>query len=484
MNLIIKKFARSLAVVASVAALTLSSVSLINNGRANAFSVGGPTDCDSNAVIYCGATASETLIAKYNGGDGRNSTSSVRDIYNYFGISSADIQSLNTSAVAGRVTKSGQVYVNSSPTPVATNALTAGRGNMSGSSQVTNGGTTFYTRAPAVSFLSDSLPAYVVMQNGQFKYAIIASCGNPVKATPTTQPTSPNYTVEKLVAPKGTNNFSKSTTVENGQHVVYQVAVKSTGDAPVTNLNVSDQLPTNVTFVPGTLTRNGQTLSAAEATSFFSTGNVAGTLNPGQTVTYQFEAVVGNSDPNAVCNNETLVNITRMTGEKLPPGSSSATVNKTCNAKPVCTYLGIKQEGRTVTVTQLTYNLNGATFKSVYVDWGENGAKTDTYTDQGRIVGQSYTYQGNGPFTIVAHVVASQNGKDIAVEGNGCKQQVSFTPPPVVTATKPTQLANTGPGSVMALFAAVTVAGAFGHRWFMSRRLSGPGGSAGLDEQF
>jgi hypothetical protein len=69
---------------------------------------------------------------------------------------------------------------------VATNAMTAGRQNISGSTKMANGGTVYFMRPPSVSFKSSSLPAYVVMNNGRFSYAIIASCGNPVKATPVT----------------------------------------------------------------------------------------------------------------------------------------------------------------------------------------------------------------------------------------------------------------------------------------------------------
>jgi uncharacterized repeat protein (TIGR01451 family) len=49
-------------------------------------------------------------------------------------------------------------------------------------------------------------------------------------------------------------------------------------------------------------------------------------------------------------------------------------------------------------------------------------------------------------------------------------KQCQNTPP--TTPQKPTTLVNTGAGSVAGLFATITVAGAFAHRWFLSRRLS------------
>lgn len=44
--------------------------------------------------------------------------------------------------------------------------------------------------------------------------------------------------------------------------------------------------------------------------------------------------------------------------------------------------------------------------------------------------------------------------------------------PSTPAAPAPTQLVNTGPGSVVGIFAAVVVAGTVGYRWLLSRRLS------------
>jgi outer membrane biosynthesis protein TonB len=42
----------------------------------------------------------------------------------------------------------------------------------------------FYQRPPSVSFQMDALPAFVSMKDGRFQFAILASCGNAVMATP------------------------------------------------------------------------------------------------------------------------------------------------------------------------------------------------------------------------------------------------------------------------------------------------------------
>ena len=133
-------------------------------------------NCDSNAVMYCGAMTLTELTQKYS------ASSSVQDIYNYFGITPQAISTISIGATAGKVTKSGTVIVGGKT--VANGARTVGRENIAGSTKVIYSGTTFYTRTPSVSFLSDSLDAFVVLNsNGQFEYAILASCGNAVSAT-------------------------------------------------------------------------------------------------------------------------------------------------------------------------------------------------------------------------------------------------------------------------------------------------------------
>lgn len=141
-------------------------------------------DCDDNAVIRCGAASTEGLLEKYN------NDASVRAIFNHFGISAGEMSRIGTTAKSGIVDKDGRVTVGDNV--VATGAITAGRQNMSGSTAVNVGGTTFYKRPPSVSFQTNRLKAFVVMDsNNQFAFAIIASCGNPVTAHPKPKPTPP-----------------------------------------------------------------------------------------------------------------------------------------------------------------------------------------------------------------------------------------------------------------------------------------------------
>lgn len=153
--------------IAHVSSAASSCVSLPN----------GPFDGPGNSVIGNGAPNIATIQHAYN------SDVTVRDIYNHFGISQNDVDNLCTTAVAGTIYKNGDVYVGN--TKVATGAITAGRQNISGSTSVTVNGFTFYVRPPSVSFASNSIQAYIVMQNGQFKFGIMNACGNPFTAHPT-----------------------------------------------------------------------------------------------------------------------------------------------------------------------------------------------------------------------------------------------------------------------------------------------------------
>lgn len=141
-------------------------------------------NCDSNAVIYCGALTTSELQQKYL------ASSSAQIIYDSFGITKADIANLGHDAVAGTVTKSGDVYVNGQL--VATHALTAGRQPIAGSTTVHRNNLTYYLRPTSVSFVSSPLDAFVVRNStGQFEYAILASCGNPIHAQAVAPPATP-----------------------------------------------------------------------------------------------------------------------------------------------------------------------------------------------------------------------------------------------------------------------------------------------------
>lgn len=138
----------------------------------------GQRDCDANAMIRCGTLSAAELRQKYQ------SQSDARAAFAHMGISQQDMA--NSNWRRGHVTSDGKVIVNGKT--VATNAMTAGRQDMSGSRAVTKNGMTFYVRSPSVSFAQGQLDALVAMKDGRFQHAVLTSCGNPVKAKPVPKP--------------------------------------------------------------------------------------------------------------------------------------------------------------------------------------------------------------------------------------------------------------------------------------------------------
>lgn len=319
-----------------------------------------PTSCNdaSNEVIWCGVATPAQLEYDYNHGDGHNSAVSIQNIYSYFGITAADISSMQTKAVAGSVTKSGDVLVNGKV--VATNAITAGRQTIPGSTAVTYHGTTFYKRPPSVSFLANSLSAFVVMNNNRFSFAILSSCGNSIVATPiaptpkpkpapTPKPTTPNYTITKQVALNGTNNYTNDVIVHPNTTVDYRVEIKSTGSADVTNLLAKDVMPSGDVYNQNSLTLNGKKESSSQAIDFFTSGLSLGTLAPNATDVFQYSAVAGANQNNSNCTNETLPNVASMQASNLPNENSTATVSVQC--VPIATFTTPKSTTTTTTKT-------------------------------------------------------------------------------------------------------------------------------------
>jgi hypothetical protein len=296
-----KLLRRSWLFVLSITVLILLFAVKISTVHAENINISSAKNCDSNAVMYCGANSVTDLTNKYDNGDGVNSAASIQAIYSYFGISSSDIQSMASSAVdveAGSVTSAGNVYGQDGKL-VATNAITGGRQDIAGSTMVEIDGKPFYTRPPSISFVSSPLDAFVVMSNGRFDFAILASCGNAVKATPvtsptpTTKPTPPTKPVPATPTP--TSNICSGTTVNvNNGGTASQGGNCSTNTTVVQNNNtITSPPPTSPTPAstpaPATTSAAVTTTPApqatAPATSLVNTG-------PGNVVAVFFGATV------------------------------------------------------------------------------------------------------------------------------------------------------------------------------------------------
>jgi hypothetical protein len=217
------KFIHGMVVGAFVGLLVVSVLRMQHTAQALSLSV--TRNCDDNAVIYCGALTTAELQQRYG-------NAGVATIYSYFGITAKDIQDINSIAVVGSVTKAGLVIVNGKT--VATGALTVGRQDISGSRHEDVNGVNFYIRAPAVSFLSDSIPAYVAFNDsGQFIFAILGSCGNAASATAVPQ-SSPKPTPTPTPMPTAPTSPLAPTILTTPQPVVTTAAMHTSSSLPDT----------------------------------------------------------------------------------------------------------------------------------------------------------------------------------------------------------------------------------------------------------
>lgn len=133
-------------------------------------------DCDSNAIVKCGVSSANDVISKVKG------SNELQHIYSGYGLQSSDYSRFQKTAKLGYVTKSGNVVVGGKT--VGTGSDTIGRQYISGSSKKTINGKTYYSRKTSVSFVSNSIPAYVMMNGDQVEFVVLTACGNPVHTHP------------------------------------------------------------------------------------------------------------------------------------------------------------------------------------------------------------------------------------------------------------------------------------------------------------
>lgn len=464
-------------------------------------------DCNPDAVIWCGFSSTGQLTTDYNNGDGHNSAASIHDIFNAFGISSGDMSNIN-GAVSGYVTKSGDVYVNKasdvypagddSALLVASGAMTGGRQNISGSTAVTSGSTTFYKRAPSVSFLNDELAAVIVMKDGVFQFAVLTSCGNPITA----QPKMPHYSITKQVRADANSPFGGSVTVKSGATVQYQVTIKNDGPVPISNITARDVVPAGLTFVKGSFVDDGQAVSDSGAQQFFTStpsgGVTNGTLAVNQTVVLSYAAVAGTtSDTDANCKAATLTNIAYAGAPGLIGIQSSATVTTTCTATPPPPPPPAKSELACVNLTfsagtpdssgntQFTFtgtaSANNASITAYNFDFGDS--KTAAVNSSDTTATATHTYAPGNYMAKVSVAGKDASGAAIqAADNPHCSVQISVkapTPPtptpPAPTPTPPAPtLPNTGTsaGSVVSMFVGTVVVATIAARLFLGRKVA------------
>lgn len=152
-------------------------------------------DFDSNAIIFGGALTKGELKDKVSNGTGKNFQSG-KELTGLFTTLGMDPEMFDDSNFRdGTVHKNGNVVVNGKV--VAQNVKSMGRQNMSGSTKDNRFPYPVYWRNTSVSFRSESLSAFVFMNDdGTMAFAVIKSCGNPVKGVGVKKPVEKKFQVE------------------------------------------------------------------------------------------------------------------------------------------------------------------------------------------------------------------------------------------------------------------------------------------------
>jgi uncharacterized repeat protein (TIGR01451 family) len=357
------------------------------------------TDCNYNSVMYCGAPKLSTLIYKYDHGDGHgHSHANIAHIYSAYGISSTDIHNM----IHGHTYK-GVVYKNGTITArgevVATDSISAGRHSFRGTHRHSYAGTTYYDSKNSDSFLSNSIPAYVVMKNNTFQYAILGACGNPVRGHAKT----PSYTVSKGVRVGGQGRWHNTVNVKPGTKVEYHIRVRSTGQIAARNINVRDNLPDNVQYAGG-LRRS----DSKSARGLLGNGNTIGSLKPGHQVTYTFYAKIAPNENVYTCKEEEFTNRGTIKAPGLHQKGDNAYVKEYCSPKPAyaCNRLSADRQSRNKfrfhTDASATH---GAQITGYSYDFGDGQSKTGS-----KDVRHTYAQAGNYTAKVTVHFNLSVKG--------------------------------------------------------------------------
>jgi len=341
--------------------------------------------CDNVAVIRCGVKSEADLLAKYD-----SNPNSAQKIFQSFGISRSDLGGFTS----GTIYKDGRVVVGGKT--VATSARTAGHNWGQGDPKREKiAGTDAYKYSTS-QLASDARPVMVKMVSGQFKFAVMNDCGNPVSATPvppTPTPTpvtpkaTPVYTCDKLTASKITRTkytLTTAATAKDGASITGYIY--DFGDDTTQDLGINGKTAEHEYAKPGTYD--------VSVTAKF-------------TVNGQVKTATG-----AACKTQITVAPVPVTPKETPPVYScdKLSASKITRTKYAFSTTTTAKDG--ATVTGYTYNYGDGTTE-----------KLDT---AGKTIEHEYTQAGT--YTVSVEVEFAANGKTKTSDGADCTVKVTITP--------------------------------------------------------
>ncbi|MDO8507439.1 MAG: hypothetical protein Q7S53_02630 [bacterium] len=292
-------------------------------------------ECHAQNVINCGVNDKTNMINQINNGDGVHTD--LKSMFGNMGIYTEDLGNKNT--LGGVVTRDGRVLL-ANGQQVASGVVigerqTAGRTGTQWQGLIWN----FIPNAFAPAVTQQG--AYVYMYNGEFQYAIVMSCGNPVLKSLRAVP--PHTTISKEVRnvtqnPTGTT-YSETVSANPGDVVRFRIRVYNNSTVTAQLVHIGDTLPNYLTIEPGSAQTTTQQLSGttwqAVTANISDTeaihGRNIGSLIPNQDAYMVFNARVSNGVPSGC---HTLVNTGFTDSDHTNPVTDTANVNVCVQGPP------------------------------------------------------------------------------------------------------------------------------------------------------
>jgi uncharacterized repeat protein (TIGR01451 family) len=353
-------------------------------------------DCDSNAIVYCGgfkeggsSAANQTYLNENI--SKRHGPANVGKIMGHYGIDTGRIASLPV----GEVRQDGTIWLNGKP--VATNAKTTGRQELSGVQNTRvdlGGGVVIYERSTSRSIPGGGAKAWVKLDgNGRFLYAVLRSCANPTTGTPTYTPPPP-----PPPPPTGAVKCD-ALAVEKLSRTKFKFTVKGSksGAAKLTGYLIN--------FGDGGAGGSATSKTSASYTHEYKT-----------TGSYKIQAGAAGS-----LNGKTI-------GDGGPSCAKTVQVEAATGAVK-CDALAVEKLSRTKFKFTVKGSKSGAAKLTGYlINFGDGGAGGSATSK----TSASYTheYKKTGNFKIQAGTAGELNGKKIGDGGPSCAASVEVKPEP------------------------------------------------------
>lgn len=270
--------------------------------------------------------------------------------------------------------------------------------------------------------------------------------------------------VSKVEAPKSTDS-SENITANRGDTITWRIDYKNVGTDVAKDITIRDQIPAGLTLVPGSITWidvNHQSGKQLPDTALTAGGVDVGNYAPNGNGVIRFRTKINDDIKECL-----LTNVAFARASDIPEMSDNASVTiANCNQQtPVysCDLLTLTKIGD----NKYRYTVNatangGATITQYMYTFGDGTTLNSTNTTV------EHTYAKAGNYVATVKVQVRVNGQDKIAEAAACSKPITFTTTPPTT--PPTTLVNTGPGDVAGIFAAVTVAGAFVHKYLLNRK--------------